>query len=141
MPRTPSSPILLRGVAFAMLALACACAGAQSSGQQGGPGGPGQGQGQGGSEQGQGGQQGGHRRGPPPQALAACANSTSGAQCSFEGREGRTVSGTCFAPESSLPLACRPAHMGGQGQGPQGSSAGPARGPSGQGQPPGGAGD
>ena len=45
--------------------------------------------------------------GPPPEALAAFKALTSGAACSFEGRRG-AVSGTCFAPQQSLPLACRP---------------------------------
>jgi hypothetical protein len=45
--------------------------------------------------------------GPPPEAIAACASSTSGAQCSFTNERG-SVTGTCWAPEGK-PLACKPA--------------------------------
>lgn len=51
--------------------------------------------------------QGGKRR-PPPEALQACAQKNSGDTCSFEGREKKTVEGTCFTPDSSKPLACKP---------------------------------
>jgi hypothetical protein len=47
--------------------------------------------------------------GPPPEALAACTSHVSGAACSFTGREGQTLRGTCVSPSSSLPLACMPA--------------------------------
>ena len=47
---------------------------------------------------------------PPPEAIDSCADKSSGDACSFEGREGETLSGTCFSPSSDLPLACRPPH-------------------------------
>jgi hypothetical protein len=50
---------------------------------------------------------GGARQGPPPEALAACKSLASGATCEFSGPRG-TVSGTCFAPQQDMPLACRP---------------------------------
>ena len=67
----------------------------------------GQGQGQG---QGQERREGGERRGPPPEALAACKSLASGAACSFTSPRG-AVSGSCFAPEGK-PLACRPQRDG-----------------------------
>ncbi len=56
-----------------------------------------------------GGQQpsGGERRGPPAEAVAACKSLASGDACSFSGPQGN-VSGTCFAPQQGLALACRP---------------------------------
>jgi hypothetical protein len=68
---------------------------------------------------------GGQRpHGPPPQAIAACKDKSSGASCSFAGRENQTLSGTCFAPPGeNHPLACRPDQgakvTGGQGKGGQ----------------------
>lgn len=64
--------------------------------------------------------------GPPPQAIAACKDKSSGASCSFVGRENQTRSGTCFAPPGeNHPLACRPDRAakdaGGQSMGGQGS--------------------
>ncbi len=56
-----------------------------------------------------------HHRGPPPEAIAACAGKAIGTQCSFTGRENQLLSGACFAPknspdgQSSPPTACRPA--------------------------------
>ena len=50
---------------------------------------------------------GGARPGPPPEALAACKSLASGATCEFSGPRG-TVSGTCFAPQQDMALACRP---------------------------------
>jgi hypothetical protein len=47
-------------------------------------------------------------RGPPPVALEACASSVQGDPCSFEGRRGELLEGTCEAP-TDKPLACRPA--------------------------------
>ena len=47
-----------------------------------------------------------HRR-PPAAALEACASSVQGDPCSFEGRRGEAVEGTCEAPDDK-PLACRP---------------------------------
>ncbi|MFI4941392.1 MAG: hypothetical protein ACHP7O_13770 [Burkholderiales bacterium] len=63
-----------------------------------------------------------HPHGPPPQAIAACKDKSSGASCSFVGRENQTRSGTCFAPPGeNHPLACRPDRAakdaGGQGMG------------------------
>ena len=49
----------------------------------------------------------GERRGPPPVALEACASSVQGDPCSFAGRDGETLEGTCEAP-AEKPLACRP---------------------------------
>lgn len=48
----------------------------------------------------------GHR-GPPAEALEACASSVQGDPCSFEGRRGEQLDGTCEAPDDK-PLACRP---------------------------------
>ena len=60
--------------------------------------------------------------GPPPEALAACKALASAAACSFVGRQGQRVSGTCFKPpaggqgkpagQSEMPLACRPDRSG-----------------------------
>ncbi|PRQ03674.1 hypothetical protein ENSA5_13670 [Enhygromyxa salina] len=47
---------------------------------------------------------------PPPEAVEACADKASGDACSFAGREGDTVDGSCFAPDADKPLACRPDH-------------------------------
>jgi hypothetical protein len=46
-------------------------------------------------------------QGPPPEALAACKSLASDAACSFTGRRG-DVTGTCFAPQQGMALACRP---------------------------------
>lgn len=70
--------------------------------------------------------QGGHHRGPPPEALAACKGLQAGADCSFTGRE-RTVSGSCFAPPDR-PLACRPKDGGKHPpEGPLDANAAPRR--------------
>tara|TARA_R110002049_G_scaffold222206_9_gene393819 strand:- start:6785 stop:7069 length:285 start_codon:yes stop_codon:yes gene_type:complete len=54
------------------------------------------------------GQQSGERRGPPPEALEACADQTEGAACSFTGRRGE-VSGSCIVlPSDDDALACAP---------------------------------
>ena len=50
---------------------------------------------------------GGARLGPPAEALAACKSLASGATCEFSGPQG-AVSGTCFAPQQGMALACRP---------------------------------
>lgn len=56
------------------------------------------------------------RRGPPAEAVEACAEQAEGDECTVELR-GRTMSGTCVAgPEESDPLACMPA--GGRPKGP-----------------------
>jgi len=95
-------------------------------------------------------QQGGRpRMGPPPEAIAACSGKASGAACSFTGRQGEALTGTCFAPpprssgtpgqgggtgqgpggQGERPLACRPDRggpgQGGPGQGGQGGQGGP----------------
>ena len=44
---------------------------------------------------------------PPKVALEACAAAVQGDQCSFEGRRGETLQGSCEAPQDK-PLACRP---------------------------------
>jgi hypothetical protein len=44
---------------------------------------------------------------PPEVAIDACAAAVQGDQCSFEGRRGETLEGTCEAPDDK-PLACRP---------------------------------
>ena len=62
-------------------------------------------------EQGGGGPGRGGHRAPPPEALAACQGKSSGAACSFTGRRGDSVSGTCFSPDPSKPLACKPTNM------------------------------
>lgn len=81
---------------------------------------------------------GGHHRGPPPEAIAACKGKSSGDDCSFTGRNSQNITGTCFAPPSSgqqgsggqgaRPLACRPANMGpGMGGGGMGGGMGGGR--------------
>ncbi|MCB1703637.1 MAG: hypothetical protein KDI17_02190 [Halioglobus sp.] len=53
-------------------------------------------------------QQGGDRRGPPPEAIEACADQSEGAACSFSGRRG-DVTGTCITlPQEDEGLACAP---------------------------------
>jgi hypothetical protein len=49
----------------------------------------------------------GPRRGPPPEALAACKSLAAGAACSVT-LGSNTLKGSCWAPEGK-PLACRPA--------------------------------
>lgn len=58
------------------------------------------------------------RRGPPSEALAACASLASGAACSFTSPRGKE-SGSCWAPQNGMPLACRPAGMGAGPGGPR----------------------
>lgn len=67
------------------------------------------------------------RGGPPAEAVAACKGKTSGASCSFTGRQNETLSGTCDSPPEGPPgssntnssssssgtLACRPARPSG----------------------------
>jgi len=51
---------------------------------------------------------GGHRPGPPPEALSACSGKAVGDACSMT-HEGRAIAGTCAAgPDGAGPLACRP---------------------------------
>jgi hypothetical protein len=49
---------------------------------------------------------GGPRRGPPPEALAACKALAAGKACSVT-LDSKMLKGTCWAPEGK-PLACRP---------------------------------
>lgn len=53
------------------------------------------------------------RRGPPPEALEACAELSAGDACTVDGPRG-TAEGTCEAPpdRSDAELACRPDDMG-----------------------------
>jgi hypothetical protein len=71
---------------------------------------------------------GDHPNGPPPEAISACSGKASGASCSFVGRQGEQLTGTCFSPpprgqqgaqgaapaagssnnQGAKPLACRP---------------------------------
>ena len=46
-------------------------------------------------------------RAPPEVALEACSSSVQGDPCSFEGRQGEALEGSCEAPDDK-PLACRP---------------------------------
>lgn len=114
------------------LALVFAAASALAAAQPGNPQGGGEAgpvmDGNGGSDMDQGMGSGGgqHPHGPPPQAIAACKEKSSGASCSFVGRENQSRSGTCFAPPGgNHPLACRPVRAAkdarGQGMGGQGS--------------------
>lgn len=64
---------------------------------------------------------------PPQQAVDACANSTQGAACSFNLKNGNTINGSCIIPPNSTDLTCAPQGMNPQGQG------GPAGGPNGAG--------
>jgi hypothetical protein len=52
--------------------------------------------------------QSGKRHGPPPEAREACSNSSEGDSCSFSGRRGDNVAGTCVVPRSEDGLACAP---------------------------------
>lgn len=49
----------------------------------------------------------GHRRGPPEQALQACADQAANSQCTFEGRRGQNVEGMCIARRNGEGLVCR----------------------------------
>jgi hypothetical protein len=53
-------------------------------------------------------QQSGERRGPPPEAIAACADHTEGVSCSFTGHRGE-ITGSCFVPpKDEEELVCAP---------------------------------
>lgn len=56
------------------------------------------------------GRDGGDRpHGPPPEAFEACLDLAEDDACSFAGRDGEELAGTCIAgPRDDLPLACRP---------------------------------
>ena len=45
---------------------------------------------------------------PPREALEACKDASDGAACSFQGRRGERMEGTCWRPDQEHPLACRP---------------------------------
>lgn len=47
---------------------------------------------------------------PPPEALSACESQAEDASCSFTGRHGETLSGSCLATPDAT-LACRPDGM------------------------------
>jgi len=51
--------------------------------------------------------EGRERRGPPQEAIDACAALVEGDACSFTGRRDKEMTGTCFAPSEST-LACKP---------------------------------
>ncbi len=63
----------------------------------------------------------GRHRGPPQEAIEACSGKPEGAECSFVGRRGETLEGTCFAGRYEGDLACRPSH------GPEGRDMPPPR--------------
>lgn len=53
--------------------------------------------------------EGSERRGPPPEAIAACADLDEGSECTVTIGE-RSLEGTCVAgPRDDEPLACMPA--------------------------------
>jgi 4-amino-4-deoxy-L-arabinose transferase-like glycosyltransferase len=64
----------------------------------------------------------------PQQAVDACENSTQGADCSFNLKNGNTINGSCIIPPNSTDLACAPQGMIPQGMqgmgGPNGSPGG-----------------
>jgi hypothetical protein len=51
---------------------------------------------------------GGEHHGPPLEAIAACKSSKLSQPCSFTSPRG-AESGSCWQPDASKPLACRPA--------------------------------
>jgi hypothetical protein len=61
----------------------------------------------------------GHRRGPPPEALEACAAAEEDAACGFTSPRGDEVAGTCL--EKREQLVCVP-EGGRRGHGPRGGS-------------------
>ncbi len=44
---------------------------------------------------------------PPPAAFAACSGKAAGAPCTFQHKD-RTETGTCFTPDPSQGIACKP---------------------------------
>lgn len=48
------------------------------------------------------------KRRPPIEAIKACESLEEGATCSFIGRRGYTVNGSCVIKDSSKPAACKP---------------------------------
>jgi len=53
-------------------------------------------------------QQSGKRRGPPPQAFAACTDQAEGAACSFSGRRGDAAGSCIIPPHGEAELVCAP---------------------------------
>lgn len=49
----------------------------------------------------------GAHRPPPQESLDACASLTAGAACSFD-LDSHHITGTCYQPDASKPLACKP---------------------------------
>lgn len=74
------------------------------------------------------GQPGGARPGaprtPPPEAVAACSGKSAGASCTFQHKD-RTETGTCFTPDPSMSIACKPVRP------PRDENSSGAQGPSG----------
>lgn len=60
------------------------------------------------------------RHGPPAEALAACKNLSASTACSFQGRNGQTIQGTCLNRPMGGEMVCHPngAPMGIARQGP-----------------------
>ena len=59
------------------------------------------------AETGRGGQ--GGQGGPPQEAIQACASLTEGTACSFTGRQGETMTGSCITPpRGEASLICAP---------------------------------
>lgn len=48
-----------------------------------------------------------HPHGPPPEAVAACASKTVGSSCSFTGRRGESLTGTCETHRPHHPQAAQ----------------------------------
>jgi hypothetical protein len=66
---------------------------------------------------------GGEHHGPPPEAIAACKTSKLSQPCSFTSPRG-AESGSCWQPDTSHPLACRPdRNKSNAGNGPAGNGA------------------
>ena len=61
--------------------------------------------------------QGGHHRGPPPEAIAACQGKTIGTQASFTDRAGHTLSGPCTQMGNVVAVP-PPGRAGGQDDAP-----------------------
>jgi hypothetical protein len=61
----------------------------------------------------------GKPHGPPPEAINACSGKAAGAECSFTGHHGKTMTGTCKTGHEGSTLACHPNwhKHGEQGQG------------------------
>ena len=70
----------------------------------------------------------GHR-GPPPEAIDACASQSEGDSCSFAGRDDQQLSGVCFTPPDRDTLACKPEGHDDRGKGGQGNSRAGEQGP------------